>query len=217
MAHDNAIGTASGGLVNAGPEQHLHVDHDSAPSYKPSSSEATSEASEVKDRAGGLYQDSKDRIAGGVEDAKQWAGDRYDAARAQISGSAGQAREYLSDVTERGNARVARHRSRIEVFVAENPVLVGVVGLAAGLLVGALLPRTAQEDEAVGPYAAEARDQGLRFAREAMHSGRAYVEAALDQANDVLGQAENRTEANLGAHAPAGETRSGPSGRYQNH
>lgn len=218
MPENNPVGATLGGPVSAGPEQHLHVDHDSAPHGKPSAREAASDAAAgLKDRASGLYQDSKERVAGGVEDVKQWAGDRYDAARDQVSTSAGQARDYLSDVADRGSARVARQRSRIEVFVAENPALVGVVGLAAGLLVGALLPRTAQEDRAVGPYADEARDQGLRLAREAMHSGRVYVEAALDQANDALSQAEGRARTDLGTGAPIDEARRGPAGRYQNH
>jgi hypothetical protein len=67
--------------------------------------------------------------------------------------------------------------------VSENPILVGVVGLAAGLLIGALLPRTRTEDENVGPWADEVRDQGLRYARDVTHRGREFVATALDPEN----------------------------------
>ncbi|MGL1190201.1 hypothetical protein ACSTLK_24155, partial [Vibrio parahaemolyticus] len=83
------------------------------------------------------------------------------------------------DFRDRGGEHVARGQSAVERFVTENPVLVGVVGLAAGLLLGSLLPRTRREDEAVGPWADEVREQGMRYAREATERGRQFVETAL--------------------------------------
>lgn len=222
MPENNTVGAVPGGPASAGPEQHLHVDHDSALRHTSSgtshSGERTSQGTaDLKDKAAGLYQGSRERVTEGVDSARQWAGDRYDAARDQVSDSVERTRGYVSDVADRGSAHLARQRSRLEVFVAENPALVGVVGIAAGLILGSLLPRTTQEDRAVGPYADEARSQGLRFAREAMHSGRAYVDAALDQANDALAQTEDRARSDVASNEAAPGTRSGPSGRYQNH
>jgi ElaB/YqjD/DUF883 family membrane-anchored ribosome-binding protein len=217
MPENTPIGAVPGGPVSAGPEQHLHVDHDSAVRHGSASPPPQGGVAGLKDRAAGLYQDSRERVSDGVEGARQWAGDRYDAAREQVADTVERTRGTLSDAADRGSAHLRRQRSRLEVFVAENPALVGVVGIAAGLIVGALLPRTAQEDRTVGPYADEARDQGLRLAREAMHSGRAYVEAALDQADEALGRAEGEVRADLGARDAASGLRNGPSGRYQNH
>jgi hypothetical protein len=100
-------------------------------------------------------------------------------------------------------------RGGVEHFVTENPLMVGVMGLAAGLVIGALLPRTRQEDRAFGRWADEVREQGYRYARDATQRGREYVEEALGGADsdedDWRPEEESR-----------GSIRSsGP--RYQNH
>jgi ElaB/YqjD/DUF883 family membrane-anchored ribosome-binding protein len=122
------------------------------------------------------------------------AADAVGTVRAQVADTAHDLRERashvyddgrrrLDDLGERGSERFREGRSAVEDFVTDNPLLVGVVGLAAGLLLGALLPRTRQEDETVGPWADEVRDQGLRYARDVTHRGREFVASALDPDN----------------------------------
>ena len=101
------------------------------------------------------------------EDASSWASDKYESA-ARRAADAGRS---LPD------ARDARQG--VERFIQENPVLVGVVGLAAGLVIGALLPRTRHEDRAFGHWADEVRDQGVRYARDMTQRGREYIEDAF--------------------------------------
>jgi hypothetical protein len=99
----------------------------------------------------------------------------------------------------------------IERFVSENPLMVGVMGLAAGLVLGALLPRTRQEDRAFGRWADEVRGQGWRYAREATQRGREFVEDALSTTEAGFDGAEGDWE-----EEERGRGRgSGP--RYQNH
>ncbi|CAA2158662.1 hypothetical protein MBRA_03925 [Methylobacterium brachiatum] len=85
----------------------------------------------------------------------------------------------------------------------DNPLLVGVVGVAAGLLLGALLPRTRQEDRNIGPWADEVRDQGLRYAREVTNMGREFVQTALDP--DNLNAAVRKAADSDGHTPPANE------------
>lgn len=133
-------------------------------------------ASDVADAARGRVGETVDRVrehaADAYDDVRSWASDRYDAQSRRAAALA-----------DRGYGRLREGRSATEAFVSDNPLLVGVVGLAAGLLLGALLPRTRREDEALGPWADEVRDHGLRYAREMTHRGREYVEAALDPDN----------------------------------
>jgi len=129
-------------------------------------------AGSVRDRAAGALNEARERATDAYDDVRGWAADRYD----EHSGRA-------SDLADRGYRKLREGRTATEQFVSENPLLVGVVGLAAGLLLGALLPRTRQEDRALGPYADEVRDQGLRYARDFTDRGRAFVESALDPEN----------------------------------
>jgi len=148
----------------------------------------TSGASDnLRDRVEGVGAQAREQ-AGAVQDR---IGQAADEAGSRIRSAYGDARAYVSeaseghlrridDLTDRGREGLQRGRNAVEDFVGENPLLVGVVGLAAGLLLGALLPRTRQEDRNLGPYADEVRDQGLRYAREFTNRGREFVQTALD-------------------------------------
>ncbi|MBB2960304.1 DUF883 family protein [Methylobacterium sp. R2-1] len=150
--------------------------------------QAADRASELKNRvseAADTVRAAREQASDTYEDARSWAEDRYETHR-----------QRASDLADRGYRRLHEGRTATEQFVTENPLLVGVVGLAAGLLLGALLPRTRQEDRALGPYADDLRDQGIRYARDLTHRGRAFVETALDPEN--LDAAVKRTNAQGG-------------------
>lgn len=137
--------------------------------WKDSAADAVGAA---RERVSQTADDLRGRASDAYDDVSAWAGDRYE-----------EGRRRASRLADRGYRRMHEGRTATEVFVSDNPLLVGVVGLAAGLMLGALLPRTEREDEALGPWADEARDQGLRYAREATRQGRAFVERALDPDN----------------------------------
>ena len=141
----------------------------------------------------------QDRAGETLGQASEWARNQYE-----------QGSRQLDEVRDRSMQQFRQARGGIERFVSENPVMVGVVGLAAGLVIGALLPRTRHEDRAFGRWADEVRDQGLRYAREATQRGREYVEEALGSGSDDS-EDEWRPEEERGG----GVRSSGP--RYQNH
>lgn len=134
--------------------------------------QAADKASELRDRASETLRSARERAEDTYEDARSWAEDRYDTQRRRAA-----------DLADRGAQRLHRGRTATEDFISENPLLVGVVGVAAGLLLGALLPRTRQEDRALGPYADDLRGQGVRYARDLTQRGRSFVETALDPEN----------------------------------
>jgi hypothetical protein len=114
--------------------------------------------------------DTAKRAASDVYDkASSWASDSYD--------SAARNAEYAR---RRSAEELARTRRNVGEFVEGNPIMIGVAGLAVGLLVGALLPSTRRENKVFGRYADEVRDQGKRYARELAEQGRQLVEEGLD-------------------------------------
>jgi ElaB/YqjD/DUF883 family membrane-anchored ribosome-binding protein len=125
-------------------------------------------ADQVRQRAGEAYEDAAEWAQDTYERASHWASDTFE----NQSGR-------MSDMRDRSTRAFGHARGSVQQYVAENPMVVGLVGLAAGLVLGALLPRTRRENEAFGEWADEVRNQGLRYAREATNMGREYVEEAF--------------------------------------
>jgi len=206
-------GTYTASTHTAGTQTHsIHAEGSTADTLKAQAGEAQSRAadaaSDLKDRASATAHDVRDRVTDTVQDLRERASDAYDDARSWVSDTHETSRRRIGDLGERGSARIQESRSAVEDFVAENPLLVGVVGLAAGLLIGALLPRTRTEDQNVGPWADEVRDQGIRYARDVTHRGREFVASALDP--DNLNAAVQRATGSDTPHATAQADASAP-------
>jgi ElaB/YqjD/DUF883 family membrane-anchored ribosome-binding protein len=122
-------------------------------------------ADQVRQKAGEAYEGATDWARDTYERASGWASDSYQGQRRRVNQMGGRSARAF------GNAR-----GGVQSYVSENPMVVGLVGLAAGLLLGALLPRTRRENEMFGEWADEVRNQGLRYARDAANRGRDYVE-----------------------------------------
>lgn len=163
--------------------------------------EAANRASALRERAADLAGSARDHIEDTVDRARERVGETIDRTRERVGDAYDDARAWTAEryeaqarraaaLAERGRGQLRDTRSATEAFVSDNPLLVGIVGLAGGLLLGSLLPRTRQENRVIGPYADELRDQGLRYAREMTHRGRDYVQAALDP--DHLDEAVRR-------------------------
>ncbi|MFC1455689.1 hypothetical protein ACETIH_02930 [Microvirga arabica] len=175
-AHDQktaqGTGSAAGGTQSAGQ------------SKGSSSEQASGQSSQqnAKDQAGmtGKAQQAADQVRQTAEDAYEgasdWARDTYERASDWASGTYSQQRRRMNKMGGRSSRAFGNARGGVQSYVSENPMVVGLVGLAAGLLLGALLPRTRRENEMFGEWADEVRNQGLRYARDAASRGREYVE-----------------------------------------
>ncbi|MET0427879.1 MAG: hypothetical protein ABW026_05205 [Microvirga sp.] len=146
--------------------------------------DAQKRAGEIADQASDWAQDTYDK-------ASSWAGDTYS------SGS-----DRFQEARGRSARAFGGARSSVQEYVAENPMVVGIVGLAAGLLIGALLPRTRKEDETFGGWADEVRQQGMRYAQDATQRGREYVEEHFtgDDPRFSRHEADFRSERNANRH-----------------
>jgi ElaB/YqjD/DUF883 family membrane-anchored ribosome-binding protein len=174
-AHDQksaqGTGTSTGGGQSAGQSK--------ASSTGQSSGQSSQHA---QDQGGtmGKAQQATDQVRQKAEDvyedASEWARDTYDRASDWASSAYSQQRRRAGQMGGRSARAFGNARGGVQSYVSENPMVVGLVGLAAGLLLGALLPRTRRENEMFGEWADEVRNQGLRYAREAADRGREYVE-----------------------------------------
>lgn len=172
-AHDDkksAQGAAQTPQATAGREG----DRSKSGSQSQSSQRGQSES--VTDKAQQVAGDMRQRAEGAYEDASDWARDTYDRASEWASGAYEGQRRRVRHMGGRSAKAFGNVRGGMQNYVSENPMVVGLVGLAAGLLLGALLPRTRRENEFFGEWADEVRNQGMRYAREAADRGREYVE-----------------------------------------
>jgi ElaB/YqjD/DUF883 family membrane-anchored ribosome-binding protein len=153
--------------------------------------QAKQAAAQVQERAGQAYQQASEKAGEAYEQATEKAGELSDEAREWARGAYDQASGWASEGGRRSVEGVRSAGSGVQRYVAENPVMVGLIGLAAGLLLGALLPRTRREDEAFGEWADEVREQSLRYAHEAAQRGRELVEEGLKGDEGRGGQPES--------------------------
>ncbi|HEV2559138.1 MAG TPA: hypothetical protein VGU45_10970 [Microvirga sp.] len=156
----------------------------------------------MADSAKKAAADVQERVGDAYEQATEWARDTYESASSWASDSTG---SYASRRSGRSSGRMGNARQGVQTYVAQNPVMVGLVGLAAGLLLGALLPRTRKEDETFGEWADEVREQGLRYAHEMAQRGRDYVEQSFSGEDDRF----SRHQSEFGG-ASSGPTGQGP-------
>jgi ElaB/YqjD/DUF883 family membrane-anchored ribosome-binding protein len=151
-------------------------------------------AGQAQQKAGEVY-----------EQASEWAQDTYERATSWASDAMEQGSDQFGNIRSRSTQQFGGAARGVQRYVAQNPVMVGLVGLAAGLLLGALLPRTRREDEAFGEWADEVRQQGLRYAQEATQRGREFVEETFTGDDPRFGKHES--EFRPGGQGPTGANR----------
>jgi ElaB/YqjD/DUF883 family membrane-anchored ribosome-binding protein len=142
--------------------------------------------STVRDRAGELRSGASERAA----HAREAAAERLAHARETASETWASARETGADYAARAKVRAAEARARAGETFEENPLSGALLGLAVGIVAGALLPRSRQEDELLG----ETRD---RLAARAKDAAKAATDAGKAQL-DELGLNLDNAKAKLG-------------------
>jgi ElaB/YqjD/DUF883 family membrane-anchored ribosome-binding protein len=175
-AHDQksaqGAGSATGSTQSAGQSKGSPSGQSSGQSSQRNAQDQGGMTDKAQQAADQVRQKAEDVY----EDASEWAKDTYERATDWASGAYSQQRRRMNKMGGHSSRAFGNARGGVQSYVSENPMVVGLVGLAAGLLLGALLPRTRRENEMFGEWADEVRNQGLRYARDAASRGREYVE-----------------------------------------
>lgn len=154
----------------------------------------------VTDKAQGMAQDVRHRAEEAYEGASDWARDTYERASDWASDAYEGQRRRVHHAGGRSAKAFGKARGGVQNYASENPMVVGLVGLAAGLLLGALLPRTRRENEAFGEWADEVRNQSVRYARDAASRGREYVDEAFSGEDTRFSRHESEFNSNQDAN-----------------
>ena len=93
---------------------------------------------------------------------------------AQMASSAGVAAQSAGGAIGQGGSSLAR-------MLGESPITLGALGLAAGALLGALLPQSDREETALGGIAGQARGIARDLGQQAVDGGGHVAQAVLDK------------------------------------
>jgi Protein of unknown function (DUF3618) len=142
---------------------------------------AAESAAAFADRVQQAMDAAQHRARESFERMRQSAADWRDgmAERGQQAGHA------VGQAAERGRAFAARTGSGISETIGDNPLLLGALGLAAGALIGAVLPRSSQEEAMMRPAADWAANAARDVAGDAMERGTRAAEAAANAAYEA--------------------------------
>ncbi len=135
-------------------------------------------------------------VSGKAHDLRNQAGSAVGAAGG-VAGALGtsaqgalqDAAAYAGGAFSSGGRSAGQLGGNLVAAISESPVLLGALGLAAGALLGALLPHSEQEEAALGGIAGQARDAVRTLASETVERGGRVLQAVTDSAKDgVHGQ-----------------------------
>ena len=125
------------------------------------------------------------RVQEQLETARQSVRDRLDRMRqstaewgAAVGEQTRRTGEAMGQAAQQGREMMSRAGSAIGDAVNQNPMLLGALGLTAGVLLAALTPASEQEETLMAPLAGALR----RSAGEALERGKRAAEAAADTA-----------------------------------
>jgi ElaB/YqjD/DUF883 family membrane-anchored ribosome-binding protein len=142
-----------------------------------------SEIDETRDR----MSDTVDQLAHKADvpgRVKESVMDKRDRLKQQMQGTASQVNDATPDASD------VRQGAKQAVGIAEeNPLGLALGGVAAGFLLGMLLPSTKIEDEKVGPVADEVKQRAAETGQEALERGKQVAQDATEAATESAQEA----------------------------
>ncbi len=158
--------------------------------------DARQAAADVKDRVAEAGTHAADSVR---EAADSVRGATRQTAQA-LSDAAATARERAHRLGDATREKVDRVRNTYDDLVNEQPLALGAIGLAVGVLLASAAPRTRQEDEWMGSASDHVTDEARDAALDQVETVKAAVVAAKDAAVDTLGSSSEDARASTPAN-----------------
>ncbi len=114
-----------------------------------------------------------------------------------------------SEMRHRSQEQYYRARSNFNHMLEEQPLVVGVLGLAVGALLGAMLPGTRREDELLGRTRDDLFEQGEKMAREQAGHLKASAQRVAETAKEEAQHLREEGQHSRNGHSYQGDEGSG--------
>ena len=152
---------------------------------------------------------AKQTVASGVDTAREKVGTaagQVSSAAQSAASSVGGAARSAGDTLAQGGHATSKAAGNLVSAITDNPVLLGVVGLAAGALLGALVPQSREEEDALGGIADKARGTARDAAQSVVDRGGAVARQAIGTAHDTARNEGLTKEMSVGGLAKGAQT-----------
>lgn len=138
---------------------------------------------------------AKDKVTDTVDRARESLAGTMDSIKDTVSGTASTVKDATPDAGQvSGQARQA-------VGVAQqNPLGLAIGSIAAGFLLGMLLPSTRLEDERMGAAADQVKDLAAEVGHDAMEHGKEIAQEAMDRGTEVAKDTASTIQDSAGGH-----------------
>lgn len=127
--------------------------------------------------AGDTLDVVRDKAATAFDAAKEKSGNAYDGARDYASIAAEAARDKANAAYATARETASTVRTRAADGIEESPIVALIGGIAIGVLLGALIPRSQREEEALGPIG----DKLSTLAKNALAAAKEAGKDTLDE------------------------------------
>jgi hypothetical protein len=134
--------------------------------------EAIGYKADVKSRMTESVSEKKDAVVGTISDGRDAVVGAADSLVSRVGGLVPDSQEVKD-----GAARVG--------VSSENPLGLAIAGIAAGFVIGTLLPKTRVEDRTIGPVSDQVTDKAKEVAQESFERGKAVAQDAVAAAADT--------------------------------
>jgi ElaB/YqjD/DUF883 family membrane-anchored ribosome-binding protein len=133
----------------------------------------------------GRVNEARERISHAADAAREKVGDAVSSAREATSATLDSAAERARDLKYRARYQMSRARYQSRDILQENPLIAGVAAIAAGAILGALIPESDKENELLGDTRDRLMDRGKDMARDGVNRAREVATAAAGAATDA--------------------------------
>jgi hypothetical protein len=135
------------------------------------------------------YAYARQKSGEAMAEARSAARDKMERAQAASSAALAQASGYVG----RAGDKLHGARDGLTRLIEDHPIAVGALGVVAGAVMAALLPRSDAEERLVGPAGEQLRDRAASLGREAAERAQQVAERTVDTATDAVRQTLNET------------------------
>jgi len=141
------------------------------------------------DEAGNRVRDFQDEAGNRLDDAMGWASHTFQDVQQGVSEAIGQVAhqaQHLGGTAQRQMDRTSR--MAMDLF-QNQPLVAGALAFAAGAALGAALPHTEQEDQAVGEIADKVKSKAAEVASDVYEEGKSRAAELYDKGKEGAAQA----------------------------